>query len=154
MRLEHWVLGTAQISCARFCLRRSKTGWISIRFAEEPSDRNFERFGDCRQLIVHQVACMVFDSRNCSLIDADAARRQSASQILLGNRRLALQTSLTDPSTNNISLRKLGGLLHQHVDFTCLTFSGTGGRYYVDFAYYICCGVIRRPMTGAEPWQP
>ncbi len=81
----------------------------------KPSDGNFQTFGNGRYFVIHQITILPLNAGNGSLIENDPFGGQTASQIILGNRRLALQARLSNPSANDVSAGQLMRFLHRYV---------------------------------------
>ena len=84
-----------------------------VRLSKQPGDRNFETFGDGRDLEIHQVAVLGFNPRNGRSVQNDAQDRQPPGQVFLGYRRLRPATRQTNSRADLIPSRKVTGILHR-----------------------------------------
>ena len=81
----------------------------------QPRDGNFQTLGYGRDFVIHQITILPLNARNGGLVKNDAFGGQTASQIVLRNRRPALQARLPNPPANDVSARQLMRFFHTYV---------------------------------------
>jgi hypothetical protein len=90
-----------------FSARRTADRSSQLFFTMQPSDGNFQTFGNGRDFVIHQIAFLPLNARNGSLVENDAFDSQAASQIVLRNRRLAFQARFPNPPADDVPARQL-----------------------------------------------
>lgn len=98
-----------------FAARRTADRSSLLFFTMKPGDGNFQTFGNGRNFVIHQITFLPFNPRNGRLVKNDAFGRQPTREVVLRNRRLAFETCLPNPATNNVSARQLMRFFHGYV---------------------------------------
>lgn len=94
-----------------------ETGALTL-FPKELGHRNLQASRNGDDFIVHQIAFLIFNSRNRAAIQKNASHGQPSSQIFLRDRWFAPQPSLSDSTANNIFGCRPSRFLHGHVECT------------------------------------
>jgi hypothetical protein len=67
--------------------------------------RNFQRTGNCRRLIIHDVARLTFDSGNGTAVEQDSLPNQPARKVVLTDWRMRFESCLPNSLAKKISRR-------------------------------------------------
>jgi hypothetical protein len=102
MRLPKWLCSASSGGASKLDI-----------LAEQRAKRNFQRAGNCRCFIIHDVARLAFDSGNGAAVEQDSLPSQPARKVVLTDWRTRLAPRLPNSAANEISLLRFSGLLHR-----------------------------------------